>query len=348
MSKGDRSVLVTGGHGFLGRHLVDILLEKGVRVRCLLRPERPESVFAGKPVEVCRGDLRRSEGLAEAVRGVDTVFHLAGLIAASGPFGFRDVNVHGTRRLAAATARHNPGCRRFLYVSSQTAAGPSPDGLPVTEEADPAPISHYGRSRLAAERALPRALGGVPFTVIRPPAIYGPHDAALLPFFQCAALGFAPGLEGPGRRFNLLHAVDVAEGAIAAAESPDAAGKTFFLADEMGVGYDDVARALALAYGRRARRVPLPDVLLRFFGAMTDEVARLFGQTPVFGRQKAIELSQRWWLCSADRARAVFSWQPRIPLSRGMLDTARWYGEAGLVRSGRSFPANSNAGRGSL
>ncbi len=348
MSKGDRSVLVTGGHGFLGGHLVDILLERGVRVRCLLRPGRPESVFAGKPVEICRGDLRRTEGLAEAVSGVDTVFHVAGLIAASGPHGFTDVNVHGTGRLAAAVAKHNAGCRRFLYISSQTAAGPSPDGRPVTEETAPAPISHYGRSKLAGERVLPRALGGVPFTVVRPPAIYGPRDEALLPFFQCAALGIAPGLEGQGRRFNLLHAIDVAEGAIAAAESPDAAGETFFLADETGVGYDDVARALSLAYGRRTRRVPLPDVLLRFLGAVTDEVARLFGQTPVFGRQKAIELSQRWWLCSADRARRVFSWEPRIPLARGMLETARWYGETGLVRGGRLSPANSNLGSGSL
>ncbi|MHC4970870.1 MAG: NAD-dependent epimerase/dehydratase family protein [Planctomycetota bacterium] len=337
-SNNGRLALVTGGHGFLGSHLVELLLARGFSVRCLLRPDRPAAVFADSSVEVARGDLRRSEGLAEAVSGVDLVFHVAGLVTARGPAEFRSVNVEGTRRLAAAVGRLNRTCRRFVYVSSQAAAGPSPDGRPVPEDRPPQPLTHYGRSKLEGERVLPDALQGVAWSVVRPPAIYGPRDEGILPFFQLAALGFAAGLEGPrGRRFNLLHARDVAEGTLAAAETPAAAGRTYFLADEHGTGYGyrDVAESLERAFGRRTRRVPLPDLLLDLAGVITDEVAWLCGRRPVFGRDKAREIKARWWLCSPERAARELGWRARIPLDDGIAETARWYAEAGKLRSRR-------------
>ena len=207
--------LVTGGHGFLGSHLVDLLLERGYVVRCLLRPGRPEALLRGLPVEVVRGDIASGEGLAAAVQAQDIVFHVAGLIAAKSPAEFQAVNGVGAGRLAAAAAR--AGCRRFLLVSSQAAAGPSPDGRPIDEERPPNPLTHYGRSKLLGEEAVKAAR--IPFSIVRPPAIYGPRDLALLPFFRLASMGLAPGLEGPGRRFNLLHARDVARGILLAAES---------------------------------------------------------------------------------------------------------------------------------
>jgi len=334
------TALVTGGHGFLGSHLVDLLLARGLRVRCLLRPDRPDSVFLGREVEVARGDLRRSEGLAAAVRGADLVFHVAGLVTARGPAEFRAVNVEGTRRIAAAVRRFDPGCRRFVYVSSQAAAGPSRDGRPVREERAPEPLTHYGQSKLEGERTLEGALGAVAWSVVRPPAIYGPRDEGILPFFQLAALGLSAGLEGPrGRRFNLLHARDVAEGVLAAAESPAAAGRVYFLADEHGYGYRDVARSLERAFGRRTRRVPLPDLVLDLAGVITDEVAWLLGSRPIFGRDKAREIKARWWLCSPERAARDLGWRARIPLDDGFAETARWYAEAGRLRAPRRVPS---------
>jgi len=337
-SNNGRTALVTGGHGFLGSHLVDLLLARGFKVRCLLRPDRSDTVFSGRAVDVARGDLRRSAGLAEAVRGVDLVFHVAGLVTARGPVEFHAVNVEGTRRIAAAVGRFNPRCRRFVYVSSQAAAGPSRDGRPIREDSPPEPLTHYGRSKLEGERMLPRAIGEVAWSVVRPPAIYGPRDEGILPFFQLAALGLAAGLEGPrGRRFNLLHARDVAEGVLAAAESPVAAGRVYFLADEhgRGYGYGDVARSLERAFGRRTRRVPLPDLLVDLAGVLTDEVAWLCGSRPIFGRDKARELKAHWWLCSPARAARELGWRARIPLDDGFAETARWYAEAGKLRSPR-------------
>ncbi|MFQ5845212.1 MAG: NAD-dependent epimerase/dehydratase family protein, partial [Planctomycetota bacterium] len=161
-----RTVLVTGGYGFIGSHLVERLLAQGARVRGLLRPPRSREVFSGRPVEIVRGDLRDEGALMEAVRGVDRVYHVAGLIAARGPAEFRAVNRDGTRRLAECVRRGAPRCRRFVYVSSQAAAGPSRDGVPVDESAPGRPVTDYGRSKLEGEHALVQALGPVPCTVV--------------------------------------------------------------------------------------------------------------------------------------------------------------------------------------
>jgi len=334
-------VLVTGGHGFLGSHLVDLLLKRGCRVRCLLRPGRGEAALRGLPVEIVRGDLRRAEGLEEAVQGVDAVYHLAGLIAARRPADFYEVNEKGTRRLAAAVARANPACSRFVLVSSQTAGGPSHDGTPVREEDPARPLTHYGRSKLAAEQALPAALGAVPHAILRAPAIYGPRDMAILPFFQMARSGLRPGLEGRGRRFNLLHAGDVAEALLLAGTREEARNRLYYLSDGPGCSHGEVGEALSAAYGRRLFRVPLPDALLDLAGVLTDEFAGLAGRTPVFGRDKAKDLKARYWVCSSQRARRELGWEPRIALREGMAATARWYAEQGWIR-----PAKRKRGAG--
>ena len=128
----------------------------------------------------------------------------------------------------------------------------------------------------------------------------------------------------------------MAKGVLAAAESPAAAGRVYFLADAHGgFGYGDVARSLEHAFGRRTRRLPLPDLLLDLAGVITDEVAWLCGSRPIFGRDKAREIKARWWLCSAERAARDLGWRARIPLDEGFAETARWYAEAGKLVSPR-------------
>jgi nucleoside-diphosphate-sugar epimerase len=170
---------------------------------------------------------------------------------------------------------------------------------------------------------------GIPFTVVRPPAIYGPRDRALLPFFRLAARGFAPRLDGPGRRFNLLHARDVAMGALRAAEAEGARGRVYFLSDGRGYGYADIARSMGRAFGRSLRRIPVPDFALDLLAALSDEASSLLGLVPVFGRDKARELKARWWLCSADRAEREIGWRPTVGLDEGMQETAEWQIRAG-------------------
>ena len=172
------------------------------------------------------------------------------------------------------------------------------------------------------------------YTIVRPPAIYGPRDDALLPFFQAASRGFLPLPHGPGpgRVFNLLHARDVADGILAAALSPTAEGRTYFLSDGTGYTYQELGNAIEDAFGGGLRRVRITNLLLDFAAIAADELSALTGRVSIFGRQKARELKAQWWLCSPEAAARDFGWRAYITLTKGVKETAEWYREAGLLR----------------
>jgi nucleoside-diphosphate-sugar epimerase len=200
----------------------------------------------------------------------------------------------------------------------------------LTEDRPPHPLTHYGRSKLLGEQALLRS--GIDHAIVRPPAIYGPRDLALLPFFRLAARGLALGLDGRGRRFNLLHASDVASGLLLAAEAEGARGRTYFLSDGVPYRYGDIASSMGRAFGREVRRIPVPDFMLDLAGALADETTGLLGRPAVFGRDKARELKGRFWLCSAERASRELGWAARVALDPGIAETAAWYARERLVR----------------
>ncbi len=179
------AALVTGATGFIGSHLVEVLVSRGWRVRCLVR--RPAELPEG--AEAVHGDLAGA-GLERAAAGVEVVFHLAGVTKARRAREYYEGNARGTAALVEACA----GVPRFVHVSSLAAVGPSADSVPLTEDAEPAPFTHYGKSKLEAERIVRASALGERAVIVRPPVVYGPRDTDVLHFFRAAARGFSRGL----------------------------------------------------------------------------------------------------------------------------------------------------------
>src|SRR4051812_49125599 len=143
-------IFLTGGSGFLGSFVAEQLAAEGHTVRALVRPRSDKRALEKLPgIEFANDAIEEPKSLAPALEGVDAVVHVAGIVKARKPQDFFDVNTQGTRNLLdAAVARG--GLKRFVYVSSLAAMGPSTDGTPVHENADPRPVTHYGRSKSSA------------------------------------------------------------------------------------------------------------------------------------------------------------------------------------------------------
>lgn len=307
-------VLVTGAAGFIGRHLVRRLVEHGDRVTALVRPTSDRSGVDG--VRFAVGDLATGEGLPAALYDVDVVFHLAGVVKARTPADYYRGNETTTRNLATALAAMQIP-PRLVHCSSLVAAGPAEPGRPRTEDQPCAPVSHYGRSKLGAERAVQAVAHLVPTTIIRPPIVYGPGDRAFLgTLLPLARLGVLPKAETGAKRFSLIHVDDLCTALITAADAP---GGVYFVSDGVEHRWEDVCAALGTAVGvSRPHVVTVPGPVLWLVATVAQAVGRLTGSTPVFNRDKVREALCAAWTCAPDHAGRVLGFRAATPLDVGL------------------------------
>ncbi|MGA9363273.1 MAG: NAD-dependent epimerase/dehydratase family protein [Bacteroidota bacterium] len=324
-------VLVTGGTGFIGSHLVELLLARGDDVRCVAK-DRLNVVMLDSPnVEVILGDLNNGLGWDRILDGVERVYHLAGVTKAARASEYYEGNCLATRRLLESCFRFGPNLKRFLYVSSQAAVGPSLDGQPVTERSPYHPVTHYGRSKMMAELEILKVRDQLPVTIIRPSAVYGPRERDWLEYFKYIKQGIQP-LMGFGKKFlSLIHSDDLVSGIIAAAESSQAEGETYFLGSETTYSTEDIGDVVARILNRRTVRVRIPHVLVRAVGMLLGISAQLKHKAALFNYQKAIDSLQSAWICSVEKAKSHFGFRQCVALEDGMLGTCRWYQEHGWL-----------------
>ena len=311
-------ILVTGATGFIGSHLAEALLARGERVRALVRPSSSRRFLP--PVEV-------ADTLDSGLAGVTAVIHLAGATKALRAADYYEANVRATEMLAGAITGRGI---RLVHVSSLAAVGPTTAGKALTEDAQPCPLTHYGRSKLQAENVV---RGLVPDAVIvRPPVVYGPRDTGVLQLLRPIASGWALQIAGGERWFSAIYVRDLVEGLIAAARSPAAAGDIYFLAHPAPVSWSELISAAARAMGRRPRvlRVPVAAAHATGFGA--ELWARVTGRPAVLSREKIAEACCEAWLCDPSRAAEELGFQARTPLEEGLAETLAWYKEAGWLR----------------
>jgi nucleoside-diphosphate-sugar epimerase len=322
--------LVTGASGFVGSHVVDELLRRGVRVRCLLRRTSSRQWLEGKPVEYVEGDVCVREGLDQAVAGADWIVHAAGLTHARSAAEFFRANAWGTENLLEAAERAQPKPRRFVYISSQAAAGPSRDGAPVTEDLPPRPVSAYGSSKLVGETLAMRAADRLPVTTIRPPTVYGPRETALLKYFRAVKVHVRPTIGG-ARTFSVVFAEDHARAVWAALTQDKAVGQIYFVGGPDLTGYEEMGSLIQSAMGTWAVRLPIPAFLLQA-GALAGELwGAITRRAPFFSREKFREITAGPWIVSSRKIQEQLGWAPVTPLEQGVRATAQWYREAGWV-----------------
>jgi nucleoside-diphosphate-sugar epimerase len=329
--------VVTGSRGFIGSHLVEALVAQGVRVRRLLRAgSSPElAAISGGAIEqvVVNYDDPDSLERTRALDDADYIFHLAGVTKGVSQRAFNAGNVLPTMRLLdAVNGRRDGQLKRFVLVSSQAAAGPARMlDAPSDESQSCEPIEEYGRSKLEAEHIVTSRGDRIPFTIVRPSAVYGPRDRDFLTIFKQARRGLGVYPASRNRYLSLIHVRDAVHGILAAARSTQAAGHTYFLTAEPPVSWRDVYRAVAEAIGRPLSEIDIPQVLVDVAGVLGDLHAWVTGTPTLVTRQKITLSKADYWVCSGGRAERDFGFRATIGLREGMRETYRWYVEHGWL-----------------
>jgi nucleoside-diphosphate-sugar epimerase len=316
-------VFVTGGTGFVGAHVVAALRRRSHAVACLVRdPRKAERTFGAEPPELIRGDLDDAAALARGAAGADAIVHLAGLTAARSRAELFAVNASGTRAVVEAARAAGGTLRRFVHVSSLAAAGPVVNGVVPSGDEEARPVSDYGRSKLAGEA--PVRGSSLPWTILRPPAVYGPGDREFLRLFRIAGRGVAPIFGDGSQRLSMVFAGDLAEAIVACVESAPGAA-VYYPAHPEVTTTRALLAGIATALDVRVRLVPLPRALIRPLFWVTGNAARLAGRATLLSADKANELLADAWLCSPAPLTTETGWQARTPLASGLRATAQWY-----------------------
>jgi nucleoside-diphosphate-sugar epimerase len=322
-------VLVTGGTGFTGSHLVRALLEGGDAVRVLARNGARARAQFPHDVDVVQGDVTDRPAVADAARGREVVYHLAAAFREPGirESRYRAVHVDGTRNLLEAARAE--GVQRFVHVS--TVGVHSHIANPPADESWPhSPGDVYQETKSEGEQlalAFQRE-HDFPLAVVRPAGIYGPGDLRLLKLFRSIAhRRFV--MIGDGRTlFHMVHVRDLVAGIRLAATRPEAVGQAFIIAGEEFCTLQELTARVAEATGVPAPRLHVPVWPFFAAGAVCEAICLPLGiAPPIYRRRVAFFTKNRAF--RIDKARRLLGYRPRVPLDDGLRETAAWYREHG-------------------
>lgn len=301
-------IALTGATGFVGSATLEVALQKGHRVRALARRDQPSR----DGVEWVSGDLQNEAALARLCEGADCMIHVAGLTSTPNPGRFEPANVAGTANVIEAM--RSSGLARLVFVSSLSAREPR--------------LSAYGASKARAE-ALVEA-SGLDWTIVRPPAVYGPRDSDMFELFRAASFGIVP--VPPEGRTSLIHVEDLARLLVAlAAPNPVTSCAVYEPWDDNPYGYDhaELAQLIGEAVGREnAVALKLPASVMRF-AAKADRALR--GPKAKLTEDRVGYMLHPDWVCDPRKAPPISLWQALWSGEDGLRHTAQWYREQGWL-----------------
>lgn len=309
------TLALTGATGFIGQALLRPLVAAGWEVHALCRAESWHRRSPLTGVGWIKGSMEDESSLHCLLDRADAVIHCAGSVRGITRADFDRINAYGMQTLVHAAIRK--AVPRLIALSSLAAREPS--------------LSHYGASKREGERILAEKAGDMAWTILRPPAVYGPGDKELRPLFQCLERGIAPVPGAANGRISLVYIDDLVEAIKALLNCPAAHGMTFTLHDghSNGYGWDQVIAIATSLCGRPIRQWHIPPLLLHAVAAVNLALSRPMRRLPMFSPGKVREFTHPDWSCDNTALTQATGWEPKILLEEGLRRTMGWSGFAG-------------------
>jgi nucleoside-diphosphate-sugar epimerase len=325
------NVALTGASGYTGGRLLEALRSRGDEVSALVRASSVTEALRSSGARLVEGDLLDGSTVERLLQGADAVVHVAAVYRTAGhpDSYYRDVNVGGTERLLAAAARR--GLQRFVHTSTVGVHGHVVDP-PADETAPFAPGDIYQQTKAEAEAlALSfQRTRGVPVTVVRPGAIYGPGETRLLKLFRAIARS-RYAVVGSGRSFyHPVYIDDLVAGFLLALDRLEAVGQAFLIAGPRYVSQDELASLIARHTGGRVLPFHIPAAPIQLLGAVVEALCVPLGLEPPIHRRR-VDFWTKSRAFTIEKARRLLGYAPRVDVEEGIARTAAWYREAGWL-----------------
>ncbi len=326
-----RKILVTGANGFIGSHICETLQSAGFDVRALVRRTSDLTNIMHLDLELAHGDLNDADSLPAAIEGAEAIVNNAGITKALDSDMFDRVNSAGTENILKAIERSNPDIKDFIQISSTAASGPAPSDTPIDEDYPPRPLTAYGKSKLAGETAVLAYRDKFPVTVLRPSAVYGPRDKEMLSFFKAVSFRLKPTF-GTGECYvNFTYVKDLAQAVARTLTEASSSGSVYFVAEKRRYSYSEAGDIMSEVLGIKGLDIHVPATLLRFAGKISEITAKLRNKASIFSADKALEISQKYWLVDTSRIERELSFVSPTSFRNGVIETVDWYRRHGWL-----------------
>ena len=317
--------IVTGGTGFIGSYLIEQLVQRKYEVCCIAKDKMHATELESLNIEIIQGDINNGISWQPILKDADYIYHLAGVTRATRLSDYFDGNFHATRRVIQQSLTHCQNLQRFIYVSSLAAVGPAQDENPLTEETMYHPVSAYGKSKMLAELEVLKLRSRLPFTILRPSAVYGPRDRDMYTYIALLQKRIQPMIGFRKKWLNLIHRDDLVEGIILAATSVEGANEIFFLGGETNYTTEQIGDIIASVIQKSRLKFHLPECFVYIAGSLAEIAGKISRKDVFFNRQKVTEAVQTYWTCSIEKAKHLLDFKESYSLEEGMRNTYEWY-----------------------
>lgn len=323
--------IVTGGTGFVGSHLVDLLIERNYNVKCIVRKSSDLKWLKNKPLEIVDCGLDDPKKLTAVLEGASYIFHVAGVVKSKRKEGYFRGNVDATKTLLEAAARASSSLKKIVVVSSLTVAGPSLNGKPKEEWEIPAPITTYGMSKYQQEEVAKKYMDRLPITICRAPAVYGERDTDVFLFFKTFKKGLMTTIGFDKKEVSLIHARDLVDGFLLAALSEKSSGEIYFITSKKFYNWKEIGEVTSKVMGRKAINISIPHFLVYIIAAISEFLALFSSKATILNVEKAKDITRKYWTCSYQKAEQDLGFVQKIDLESGITRAVRWYEENGWL-----------------
>ncbi len=316
------NVLITGATGFVGKNLIEYLKDKDFNIFALVRKNYD---FSDKNIKIIKGDLFNLSNLKKI--DFDVVIHIAGLTKTLYSKNFYYINSRGTSNLIQFFKEKK--LRHFIFISSLAAFGPTDKNVPIDELSRPLPVSHYGMSKLIAEKILKKS--GITYTIIRPPAVFGPFDKDILTYFKMVNSRIVLNSGDADRLYSLIYVKDLVKLIYLTILNESAFNEDFFISYDTFYTVFDIIKSIENSSGKKSLKINLPEFFVDIIGYPMQVLYAFTKMPPLLNLDKLKEIKQRNWICSGEKPKTILNFSYSYKFEEAIKETYKWYKEKNYI-----------------